>query len=338
MRGVTLALIKSVTRNGLWAAIIASAILAGSPVDSWPAQVTLKLGHNQNAGTPHDTAARKFAARVAEVTSGAVEVKIYGAMSLGNERQMLEQVQLGNIEMGIFSNDYLSNIVPEMGVTTLPYIIRDLDHIHKVWQAPVGKEMTDLLLKKSLRSLGTYDFGFRITLTQGRAVANVGDFKSVKIRVMESPTVIKTWKLLGANPIPMPWSEVYSAMQTKVIDAMEADAVSIWSTKLQEIGKFLALTRHQYTGSHVIMGEAAFQRLAPAHRDALLKVGAENAVYQQQLAFELQRDALDKLRAFGVKVNDVNLAELQKVVAPVYDDFTKSVGGADWVKRVIAVK
>ena len=322
----------------LCAAVVVLASVAAAPGASTAGEVTLKLAHTQNAGTAIDKATRKMAERLAELTSGAIEMKIFGASSLGNERQQVEQVQLGGIDLGIFSNDYLSNITPEIGVVTLPYIIRDIDHIHKVWEAPVGKELTALLLKKGLRSLGTYDYSFRNTLTQTHPIKNLNDFKNVKIRVMETPTVIKTWKLLGANPIPMPWSEVYSAMQTKVIDAMEAPPESMWSTKIQEVGKYLTMTQHQYTGSHIIMGEPAFQRLKPAFQQALLKAGLENAKYQQEIALEQNREFLKNLKDFGVQIFEINVADLQKVVAPVYDDFTKSVGGKDWAKQVLAVK
>jgi TRAP-type transport system periplasmic protein len=322
----------------LCAAVVALASVAAAPGASTAGEVTLKLAHTQNAGTAIDKATRKMAERLAELTNGAIEMKLFGASSLGNERQQVEQVQLGGIDLGIFSNDYLSNITPEIGVVTLPYIIRDIDHIHKVWEAPVGKELTDLMLKKGLRSLGTYDYSFRNTLTQTHPIKNLNDFKNVKIRVMETPTVIKTWKLLGANPIPMPWSEVYSAMQTKVIDAMEAPPESMWSTKIQEVGKYLTMTQHQYTGSHIIMGEPAFQRLKPAFQQALLKAGLENAKYQQEIALEQNREFLKNLKDFGVQIFEINVADLQKVVAPVYDDFSKSVGGKDWAQRVLAVK
>ncbi len=322
----------------LIAVLVVVVMVVPAPEVSTAGEVTLKLAHTQNPGTAIDKATRKMAERLAELTNGAVEMKIFGASSLGNERQQVEQVQLGGIDLGIFSNDYLSNITPEIGVVTLPYIIRDMEHIHKVWEAPVGKELTGLMLKKGLRSLGTYDYSFRNTITQTRPIKNLNDFKNVKIRVMETPTVIKTWKLLGANPIPMPWPEVYNAMQTKVIDAMEAPPESMWTTKIQEVGKYLTMTQHQYTGSHIIMGEPAFQRLKPAFQQALLKAGLENGKYQQTIALEQNREFLKNLKDYGVQVFEINVAELQKVVAPVYDDFTKSVGGKDWAQQVLAVK
>lgn len=322
----------------LMATLVVVASVVITPGVSTAGEVTLKLAHTQNPGTAIDKATRRMAERLAELTSGAIEMKIFGASSLGNERQQVEQVQLGGIDLGIFSNDYLSNITPEIGVVTLPYIIRDMEHIHKVWEAPVGKELTGLLLKKGLRSLGTYDYSFRNTITQTHPIKNLNDFKNVKIRVMETPTVIKTWRLLGANPIPMPWPEVYNAMQTKVIDAMEAPPESMWSTKIQEVGKYLTMTQHQYTGSHIIMGEPAFQRLKPAFQQALLKAGLENAKYQQEIALEQNREFLKNLKDYGVQIFEINVADLQKVVAPVYDDFTKSVGGKDWAQQVLAVK
>lgn len=313
-------------------------MLLAMPVIGWTGEVTLKLAHTQNPGTAIDKATLQLAKRVAEMTNGAVDMKIFGAMSLGNERQMIEQVQMGSVDLGIFSNDYLSNIVPEIGVVTLPYIVRSIEHVHKMWEAQVGKELMDLLLKKGLRSLGTYDYSFRNTITRTQPIKGVNDFKNVKIRVMETPTVIKTWKLLGANPIPMPWNEVYGALQSRVIDAMEAPPESMWSTKIQEVGKYLTLTQHQYTGSHIIMGEPSFQRLKPAHKDALLKAGLENGKFQQEIAFQQNKEFLQKLKEFGVEIYEIDIAQLQKLVAPVYDDFTKSVGGKNWAQRVLAVK
>ena len=324
-------------RKGVVVGLVMGAMLA-LPLLVSAADVTLKLAHTQNPGTAIDKATLLLAKRVAELTNGAVDMKVFGAMSLGNERQMIEQVQMGSVDLGIFSNDYLSNVVPEIGVVTLPYVVRSIEHVHKVWEAPVGKDLMDLLLKKGLRSLGTYDYSFRNTITRTQPIKGVNDFKNVKIRVMETPTVIKTWKLLGANPIPMPWNEVYGALQSKVIDAMEAPPESMWSTKIQEVGKHLTLTQHQYTGSHIIMGEPSFQRLKPAHKEAVLKAGLENGKFQQEIAFQQNKEFLQKLKEFGVEIYEIDVAQLQKLVAPVYDDFTKSVGGKDWVQRVLAVK
>ena len=324
--------------TALLAMILVVIVAAPTRDEAYGAEVTLKLGHTQNPGTAIDKAARQLAERMAELTNGGVEIKIFGANTLGSDRQLLEQVQLGSIDITVPSNDYLSNVLPEIGVVTLPYIIRDVDHIHKIWEAPVGKELLSLFLTKGLRSLGSYDYSYRNTMTQTHPIRSLNDLKNVKIRVMESPIQIKTWKLLGANPIPMPWSEVYSAMQTKVIDAMEAPAESMWSTKIQEVGKYLTLTQHHFTASQVIMNEQSFQRLKPPFQQALLKAGQENAKFQQQIAFEQNRDFLQKLKEFGVQVYQVDVAEFQKVVMPVYDDFTKSVGGKDWVQQILAVK
>ncbi len=328
-------------RSGLLLALVAMLgvlLAAAAPREAPAAEVTLKLGHTQNPGTAIDKSSRQLAERMAELTKGAVEVRIFGANTLGSDRQLLEQVQLGSIDIAVPSNDYLSNVLPEIGVVTLPYIIRDVEHIHKVWEAPVGKELLSMFLPKGLRSIGSYDYSFRNTITQTHPVKSLADLRNVKIRVMESPIQIKTWKLLGANPIPMPWSEVYSAMQTKVIDAMEAPAESMWSTKIQEVGKYLTLTQHHFTASQVIMSEPAFQRLKPEYQQALLKAGQENAKFQQQIAFDQNRDFLQKLKEFGVQIYPIEVAELQKAIAPVYDDFTKGVGGKDWVKRVLEVK
>ena len=301
-------------------------------------KVVLKLAHTQNPGTAIDKATIKLAERVKELSNGSIEIKIFGAMILGNERQLIEQVQMGQVDLGIFSNDYLSNIEPTVAVVALPYILRNIDHVHKVWSSPVGQELKANLLKKGLRSLGTYDYSFRNTITRTHPIKTPKDFKDVKIRVMENPTVIKTWKLLGANPVPMPWNEVYSALQTKVIDAMEAPPESMYSTKIQEVGKYLTLTQHQYTGSHIIIGENSWKKLSPDQQKALAEAAKENEVFQQSIAFKQNKEFLEKMKQAGVEVFEMDTAPLQKEVRPVYDDFTERIGGGDLVDRVIAVK
>jgi len=301
-------------------------------------KVVLKLAHTQNPGTAIDKATIKLAERVAELSKGSIEIKIYGAMILGNERQMIEQVQMGQVDLGIFSNDYLSNIVPTIVVVALPYILRDIEHVHKVWASPVGEELKGNLLKKGLRSLGTYDYSFRNTITRTHPIKTPKDFTDVKIRVMENPTVIKTWKLLGANPVPMPWNEVYSALQTNVIDAMEAPPESMYSTKIHEVGKYLTLTQHQYTGSHIIIAENSWKKMSPDQQKTLAQASKENEEIQWDIALRQNKEFLEKMRQAGVEVYEMDTAPLQNKVRPVYDDFTKRIGGGDLVDRIIAVK
>jgi tripartite ATP-independent transporter DctP family solute receptor len=313
-------------------------ILGFLPNESLAQKVTFKLGHTQNPGTAIDKATLKLAERVAELSKGTMEIKVFGAMSLGSEREEIEQVQLGGIDFGIFSNDYLSNVSPTVGVVALPYILRDIEHVHKVWNAPVGKEVKENLLKKGLRSLGTYDYSFRNTITRTKPIKALPDFKGVKIRVMENPTVIKTWTLLGANPVPMPWNEVYSAMQTKVIDAMEAPPESMVSIKVNEVGKYLTMTQHQYTGSHIIMGEKSWQKLNAEQKKILQQAAIENEKFQREVALNQNKEFLEKLKGGGIEIYEIDKTVLQKIVRPVYDDFTKSIGGGNLIDRILAVK
>jgi tripartite ATP-independent transporter DctP family solute receptor len=229
-------------------------------------------------------------------------------------------------------------VSPTVGVVALPYILRDIEQIHKVWDAPVGKEVKENLLKKGLRSLGTYDYSFRNTITRTKPIKVLADFKGVKIRVMENPTVIKTWTLLGSNPVPMPWNEVYSAMQTKVIDAMEAPPESMVSIKINEVGKYLTMTQHQYTGSHIIMGEKSWQKLTAEQQKVLQQAGIENEKFQREVALNQNKEFLEKLKGGGIEIFEIDKTALQKVVRPVYDDFTKSIGGGNLIDQILAVK
>ncbi len=317
----------------------AKAAEPAKPAAAADPKITIKLGHTQNPGTAIDEAANRLAKKAADMSSGSIEVKVYGAMSLGSEREQIEQVQTGSIDMGVFASDYLANLEPSAGAVSLPFVVRDLAHIHKVMDGPVGDELKDNILKKSkLRSVATYDYSFRNTMTQTKAIKALPDFAGIKIRVMENPTVIQTWKLLGANPVPMPWNEVYSAMQTKVIDAMEAPPESMTSIKIQEVGKYLTLTGHQFLVSHVIIRDATWERLTPNQKKVMNEVMADSQTFQRDFAEKANQASLDQLKSGGVQVFEIDKAPLQQAVKPVYQEFAKSIGGIDYVEKILAVK
>jgi len=301
-------------------------------------KVILKVGHVQGPTTPLNKGWLRFAKRVSELSNGSIEIRLFPSAALGNERHMIEQVQLRTLEMGSFAPAYMEAIEPSVAVATIPYLYRDSNHFHHLWYAPIGLELKDKLIKKGFRALGTFDFGFRSTVTRMKPIKSLADFKGIKIRVMENPTVIMTWKLLGASPVPMPWPEVYSALGAKVIDAMEAPPVGLWAIKVQEVAKYLTLTEHQFTCNLLFIGEWAWQRLTADQRKAVSQAAIESEKFQQEMVEKNNENYIRKMVEGGLKVYKIDKKPLQDVVKPVYEEFTNKIGWPDLITRVMNVK
>jgi tripartite ATP-independent transporter DctP family solute receptor len=315
---------------------VAAALAICAPA-SHAADKNLRFAHIYSNEFSVHKAAEMIGEGVKKRTGGTVEIRVLSNAQLGNERQIMEGLMVGSVDMGNVTGNVLQGFEASAGLTALPYVIRDFDHAFSVEDGPTGKEVEKRILAKTgVRVIGYSTTGIRVIATQSKPIVTLADFKGLKIRVPESPVMVATFKALGANPTPMPWGELYMGLQTRVVDAGEAPPGALNDIKVFEVAKIMSLTNHIYTGQYMLMSEKAFQRLSEKERAAVLEAGREATTWQRVVAVKAQTEVTEMLqKTAGVKVYPVDTAPLQKAVAPVYQEYAKTIGGMALVDAVI---
>jgi tripartite ATP-independent transporter DctP family solute receptor len=281
-------------------------------------------------------AAQRLADVVKQQTGGSVEIRVLANAQLGNERQIMEGLMVGTVDMGNVTGNVLEGFEVSAGLTALPYLIRDFNHAFKVEDGEIGKDVEKRILAKTgVRVVGYTTTGFRVIATPAKPVQTLADFKGLKIRVPESPGMVATFRALGANPTPIPWGELYTALQTRVVEAGEAPPAALNDAKIFEVAKAMSLTNHVYTGQFVLINEKTFQRLTEKERQAILEGGRQSTQWQREQTVREQTETIEQLqKTAGVKVYKVDVAPLQKAIAPVYQDYSKKIGGMTLIDAI----
>jgi TRAP-type transport system periplasmic protein len=279
---------------------------------------------------------KKYADLVTERTGGRVEVKLFPSSVLGNERDMIEGLRMGTLEAVLGYTAVTATIEPRIDVINLPYIFKDYEHVHKVLNGPIGDELGESLLKKSnVRVMFWVDHAFRQVFTRDKVIKNISDFKGLKIRTPESPVYIAIFRALGANPTPLPFGEIYTAVQTKVVDGHEQEYSGMLSMKFYEVEKNCAVTNHLYNGSALYFSEMFLKSLPADIQDILKKSAVDAGMWFRNAGGGAVQDAAKKdLEKLGLKVSNPAQADLVKVLYPLQDEFAKKTGITDLVSRI----
>jgi len=318
---------------------IAVALMSGTLATSLPAQaaspVTLKLAHDQLPGQGYSLGVDKFVELLKEKVGDRVQIQVFDNGVLGNERDVTEGLDLGTQEMSITTFGVLTNYEPRLSVMNLPFIFSDWKQVNAVLDGGVMDETFDRLeKKKGLKALAVYALGFRNVGTNVAPITSVESFKGLKIRVPQAPLFIDTFKALGANPTPLPWGELYTAMQTKVVDAFENSSPIVEQFKLNEVTKYLSRTGHIWEGGVLLISAAKFNSLDPDVQKAMISSARESARYQRALIEKQVNEVEAKLAAAGMKVNSLDTAPLRERVAPLYEEFAKKNDAAALIEKV----
>lgn len=302
--------------------------------------IVLKFAHGQPVETLAHKTALEFAKVVEQKTSGQVKIEVYPANQLGNERDLAEGLALGTIDLAYISAGVMENLEPKIGVMNLPYVFRDYNHVHKVLDGPIGKEVSDALLKsKKIHTLAYFDQGFRFITNNIRPIKTLDDLKGIKLRVPEAPMFIQTFKLLGANTTPIPWGEVYTSLQTKVVDGQENFAESIWVNKMYEVQKYVSKTYHIYAGSLIMTSDAAWQKLSPDQQQALQQAAHETFDKAREQVAKDDDKYFNQLKEKGMQINDIpDLEPFRQAVKPIYTEWGQKVGDTNLVQKILDTK
>jgi tripartite ATP-independent transporter DctP family solute receptor len=307
---------------------LALAALLALAASGGHAQTTLKFADTLAASDTHNDAARKMAELLKERTGGKLAMTVHTAGELGNDNAILEGVRLGTIDIATTGNPFFTSFAPKLNVMDLPYLFRDADHAHKVMDGPIGQELLKDLEKNRMKGLAFWEIGFRQVTTSNRTVRTPDDLKGLKIRTTPNPAHVEAFKLLGANPVPMPFTELYMALQTGAVDGQENPINNIYANRMFEVQKHVSLTRHAYTASIVAMNLAKFNALPADQQKAVLDAAHDAAVFQRGLNEKQEAENLGKIKAAGVEVVDkIDTEAFRKVVAaPVAKAYADKFG------------
>ncbi len=315
-------------------AALALAATAGFAATAAQAEkITIKFGHVGEPGSLFAMSAEEFAKRANEKLGDKAEVQVFGASQLGKDKEMMQKLKLGQLTFSLPSS-VMSSVSPEFGVFEMPYIIKDREHMKKV-QAELGDMFQSAAKSKGYRIVAYWENGFRHITNNLRPINKPEDLQGVKLRTPKGEWRVKMFKLYGANPTPMAFSDVFTALQTNVIDGQENPYAQIWSAKFQEVQKYLSITGHVYTPAYVVASEENFSKLPEDVQKILTEVAQETQAYVYETAANLETDLLGKLKDGGITVNEADKDAFVEASKPVYDEFASSVdGGAELVKKV----
>lgn len=287
---------------------------------------TIKLAHVVNEKDGFHIAAMKFKELVETRTKGAVKVEVFPNASLGDERTLIEGMQIGTIAMGVITNGPVANFLPEIAAFEMPFLFGSPEEAYKVLDGAVGKKVLDKLDAINLKGLAYAERGFRNLTNSKKIVKTPADMAGLKIRVMENPVYIDTFKTLGTNAVPMAWTEALTALQQGTIDGQENPINVIYSFKLNETQKYLTLTKHSYAPALFLMSKKVFGSFNKETQDILVKAAHEAAVHERKWNAEQMADQLKTLKEKGMQIVEPDTAAFQAAVKPVYDKYGPKFG------------
>lgn len=277
------------------------AALMAAPV-AQAADVTLKLGHVTQTSHPFHIGAEMFRDAVAKKSGGKMEISVYPARQLGDDRQLLEGVRLGTIDAAVVSSSTFALFTPVMDALQLPFLIPSYEALADAFVSAPADKMLASLDGLGIKGLGYYEGGFRHFLNSKRPVRTVADMQGLKIRVVPNPLHIAIFRALGANPTPMPYGEVYTALETGALDGSEINVSSVLSERFYEKAKHMTMTGQYFFPAVTIVNKAKFDRLTPEQRKVLTDAARETIRPQVEAAAAQEGDAAKKIAAQGVEI------------------------------------
>ncbi|MEQ1940570.1 TRAP transporter substrate-binding protein [Mesorhizobium sp. CN5-321] len=312
-------------RKLLVAAIVA---LATCPTWAWAApDMTLNLGLVGGPKAPEAIAMGQFAEEIKDKTDGRIEIRVQGGGALGGDREVIEGVQLGTVDMTVVSTSIVVNFDPDFAILDIPFLFRDFDHAQAVLDGPIGKELLDGLPQKGLVGLAFGGMGFRELTNNAKPVKTPDDVKGLKIRTQQNEMHIAVWRELGALPTPMAIPEVYTALQQGVVDGQENPVGAIINNRFGEVQKYISLTDHAFTPLVLLISPSVYSSLSEEDKQ-VFATAAKNAMARNRKEVDaVLTSGLETLKSQGMTVvADVDKAAFRAKLGDIYKEFAKRFG------------
>lgn len=290
---------------------------------------TVKFAAANSKGHPQVTGMERFAEIVKEKTDGKMVVNLFPGGALGGDLQTVASLQGGIVEMLVLNAGIMASNVKAFGAVDLPFLFDSGEEADKVMDGPFGKSLSDKLPATGLVALAYWELGFRNVTNNRRPITKLEDIKGLKIRTLQSPIPIALFTALGANAVPMPYTELYPALETGAVDGQENPFSNVLNAKFFEVQKYLTVTRHQYNPQIVLVSKQFWDKLNADEQKVLQDAAIEARDFQRKISREADTKALEEIRATGMQVGELPPEELQKLrdaVQPLVEKFTPDIG------------
>ena len=316
----------------LAASLLGAMLMAGSTgaIAADIKERTIKYAVIYDIKHPHGLGAQKFADLVAERSGNKMKVKIYPNGTLGGEVAIISSMQGGTVEMSAVATSQLVGVIKDFAALDLPFLFNNEKEVDRVVDGPVGKVFLDKLPEKGLIGLSWFEHGFRNLTNSKRPATKMEDIQGLKIRVEQNAVAIDTWNMLGSNAVPMPFPELYSALEQKAVDGQENPYSTVDSAKFFEVQKYLSVTKHKYTPLDLMLSKKFWDQLSADEKKIIQDAATEAAVYQRKANRDLNEQYLQSLKKTGLQINEVPAAEVARMrakVQPVVDKYSAQIGG-----------
>ncbi len=315
-----------------------AAVAATAFTTAFAQERVIKFANQNNKGHPILMGMEKFAEIVAAKSGGKIKVNIFPGGSLGSDQANVSALQGGTLEMASMNSGIFASQVKEFAIFDFPFMFGNTKEADAVMDSAFGKGLHKKLEDKGLVGLGYYELGFRNITNGKRPINTVADLEGLKLRVIPNPINVDWVKALGANPTPLPWPEVYAALEQKAVDGQENPVATINSAKLYEVQKHMVLSNHQYNPQSVVISKKFWEKLTPAEQKILQDAATESAKYQREQSRGQAAGILDNLKKNGMQVTQLSAADMDKLrdkMRPVTAKYAVSVG-QETVKEVQA--
>ncbi len=299
---------------------------------------TLKLAHSLPTDHPVHEAMVFMADRVKELSDGKLQLEIYPSGQLGSEQQCVELLQIGSLAITKVSAAVMESFTDDYKVLGLPYIFRDQEHAFRVLDGQIGKDLLLSTQNKWIRGLCFYDAGSRSFYTINKQIKTPDDLKGLKIRVMKSKTAMDMVQALGGNPTPISWGELYTALQSGVVDGAENNPPSFYTSHHYEVCKFYTLDEHTSVPDVLIIGQKVWDKLSEEEQQWLQRAADESVPVERELWAESVKKSLEEVKKAGVTVYIPDKTPFREKVKDVFESYRDQKSVYSYIQRIQAVK
>lgn len=306
--------------------LLAAAALAGMTGGA-SAQTAIEVGHSTTLDSHYGMGMTRFGEVLEELSGGEMTLVQHPASALGGERELIEAVQIGTLDMVITSTGPLPNFVPETQVLDLPFLFRDYDHARGVLDGDLGKELLGKVEEAGFKALAWTENGFRHITNSQRPIRAPADLSGLKIRTMENPIHLRAFEALGAAPTPMSFAELFTALQQGVVDAQENPIVVISVSNFSEVQGHLTLSGHLYSPAIILMSQDLWSNLSEEEQGWVMEAARASVDVTRGRVTELEETGVDKLREEGMEVvTEIDREAFEAAVQPAYEQYTSQFG------------
>jgi tripartite ATP-independent transporter DctP family solute receptor len=318
-------------RSGIFlicaAALFVSPLFTGEPAAA--VKYVIKFGSVGADNQPAGIAVNEVGQFLEEKSNGEIDFQMYGNSILGGDRQICEGMQIGTIETGVVASSVMAAFVPEMTILDFPYVFKTEAAARRALDGDLGDALEELLIQKGFRILAWGTNGYRHITNNKGPVRSPDDLKGIRIRTMENPLYIDYFRAMGANPTPMSFSELFTALQQKTVDAQETPITIIYPSRLYEVQKYISFTGHVYAVAPFVMSEQFFQKLPKEYQDLVIEAGKMYETRERHVTEEADAGFIEDMKKYGVEFNDLTMDEINvfaDLAKPVYEQYVDIVG------------